>query len=338
MYHIFHIHSFVTKECCYAYIDKQKIAKDLCIFICARGMQEIHYTCVPYEKIQYLDWQGGAKKMNPIKFRAKLRSLLEELVEEKEFVYYTPNFCIDIALAFINHPSCSQYYLIEEGTISFYPPSYRVGNNRILGKLNLPYLLNSLLYRMCFRGFKGAFPLRQNHRKYAGALKISKGVFPSHNNSISLNARWERHFFDIPESKVDTLLVFDGTVESGRVDPYRYIITLLKKCIEVVRDKKSKIIHYKLHPAQDKRLMLPEYLGDVMFVKLGDEVCLESLCFRDQPALIFCLSSVSIYVKSYCQEFHCVLPSIIEEDAKTQARFKNIGTTEKKALFELYGI
>lgn len=292
MKHVFFVHSHITYLVSRGVIRERGLAPADVLFVCARGYPPPAdgYQWVDFpERRWVLTWRLGQWFAQ----KRELAQFIDRVAGGRDFAWYLPHTAVSYFHAFIGHPLCRGFHLIEEGMGAYFTaeaigpvlrqlvssrPGWRGWVLRLWVRLRPPVFADPR-YLTAWGCTDDAFPGYPRRRK----VEIA-GVLPAAAESI------------------ETVVVFDGALETHIATPEAFFRCVQDLVEQLSRDGRSTVF-YKLHPVQYRdtrytprlRQLLDANTHGVRFVELAPDFCLEALAAAGQACFYVFLSSVAIY-------------------------------------------
>lgn len=317
MKHVFFIHSHITWLVSGGVIRHLGLASENVLFVCSRGYAppETVFEVISFpDKPWLLTWRPHIW----IRDRRELAQFVDRVARNKDFQWYLPHTGFSFFRAFIEHPHCRGFNLIEEGI-----GSYHTREGLATRVRRAPFSMP---------GWKGwlrsqwsrIWPPEMADTRYIFAYGSTDEAFPGYERRVKVELVGRTQPSD---ENIDTVLVMDNFLETGLVDE-RTFFRCLDELITLLANKGNTTVHYKLHPGQHVdprytprlRQMLRDNQYGVDFRELPASFCLELLAATRRPCFYIFISSVGYYAAvSGCRVY-----SIASRLAAIDARYTGI--------------
>lgn len=323
--HVFFIHSHVTWLVSLAVIDHHQLAADDVLLVCARGYEppdEAFATKAFPERRWVITW----RLRQWWRQQRELARFVDEVSGGRDFAWYLPHRAFPFFGAFVRHPRCRGYHLIEEGMASYHTPE------------SIAQVLHHVVARR--RGWRGWVaralvavrpPVFADERCLA-FYGCTDEAFPGYERKVRVRIR-APHPADAGD--IEAVLVFDGALEAQLADEEPFHACLEELMAILARQGRRKV-HYKLAPVQyvDRRYsprvqqVLQENPHGIRFVELPASCCLELLALAGRTDFFIFLTSVGIYAA----DAGCGVYSMAQRLAQLDARYRSFPDTIPEAV------
>lgn len=314
MKHVFFIHSHITWLVSRGVIHLHGLARTDVLFVSSRGYEPPN---AEYERLDFPDrgWLLTWRIDRWLRLRRELGRFVDQVAQNGDFLWYLPHTALPFFAAFVGHPRCCGFHLIEEGLASYFTREALVEHmQRTLSCA--PGRVGRMLARL--RPPEPADP------RYLVAYGCTDEAFPGYARRTTVEIGGQ---LPTGDHDVNTVLVLDNALEVGLVDEQAFF-----KCFEEVVTKLAQVghrsVHFKLHPGQyiDRRYtsriqrVLQDNPYGVLFKELPANYCLELLAATSRPDFYVFVSSVGFYAAvSGCRVY-----SMASRLATLDARYKTI--------------
>jgi hypothetical protein len=277
----------------------------------------------PYydEKVEYN--QLGKNIFKKKKHVSEIKRFFNGIVNGANFIFYAPHFYYNSLRVIIESPSCTNYYYIEEGSLSFQSID---SVKKLMPDINL-----SIFERLGF-GFERmeAFPdLSKN------AICITNGAFPFIKEKHVVCLDVLKCLINDRTVSIDlsdkAVLIFDPCVENKIIKIEKYLVSIIRS-IEFIKQKGYKKIYFKFHPHQFLfnyidyfRMYLSNTAFGIDFVELHHEFSLELsfLCSKN-ILLVHTISSLGFYCRLYSHNSYSNAGFLIDDLAYKERYFDKV--------------
>lgn len=303
MKHVFFVHSHITWLVAGGVIRHLGLAAGDVLFVRSRGYVPLSGE---YEQIDFPVREARLTFTRDVADWLQERRTLAAFVDgiaQGEFTWYLPHTAFAFFPAFIAHPRCRGFSVIEEGMAAYHTPE---GIARVLA-MQAAARPTNWRARLVRRLGLARTPVFADER-YLAVYGCTEEAFPGY-------ARKVRVAFDAPPAanneEIATVLVFDAVLEYGLADEAAFFQCLEELVAKLAADGRS-TVHFKLHPQQyvDRRYTdrLRETLQanerGVVFRELAADTCLERLAAAGHADFYLFVSSVGIYAaEAGCRVF-----------------------------------
>ncbi len=292
MKHVFFIHSHITWLVSGGVIRYRGLACEDVLFVCSRGYEPPDTSI---ETIAFPD-RGWLLTWRPDKWlrdRRELAQFVDRVAQDVDFLWYLPHTGFLFFRAFIQHPRCQGFHLIEEGIGSYYTQD-EIAVSMQRAPVSIPGWRGWLQRR-----WASLFPPEMADRRYLFAYGSTDEAFPGYERRVKVELVGRTQPSD---ENIDTVLVMDNFLETGLVDE-RTFFSCLDELMTMLANQGCKKVHYKLHPGQHVdpryaprlRQMLQGNRYGVDFKELPASFCLELLAATGRPCFYIFISSVGYY-------------------------------------------
>ncbi len=301
MRHVFFIHSHITWLVSLGVIRHRGLTRQAVLFVCSRGYIT---PDAEFERIDFPD-RGWLLTWRPDKWvhdRRELTQFIDSVAQNADFQWYLPHTGFLFFRAFVRHPRCHGFHLIEEGLGSYFTrDALRESMQR--APVSMPGW-KGWLQRQWAR-FR---PPELADTRYLFAYGCTDEAFPGYARRIKVELVEKSQPGD---EDIVTVLVLDNLVEVGLVDPDTFFRCLDELMVRLAKEDRKKV-YFKPHPGQyvDPRYMphLRKVLQDnpygVDFRELPASYCLELLAATGRPNFYVFISSMGYYAAiSGCQVY-----------------------------------
>lgn len=326
MKHLFFVHSHITFLIAVSIVQEKCISHDDCVFLGGRSFdpKNSRYPVIqfPFSDDFFLIYKNIFKGFCFIK-------IFDRFIEglcQGDFIFYCPHTYFMFSPLVDTHHLNKGYCLIEEGLTSYtsikemsqIAPEVRLSENQ--------KLLSKLIYRS--RYSNRVFFRTDCLMAYCTDIK----AFPDQPRKELVNIK----SCQVVESEefakeIDTLLVFDSSVETKAVtadnfiDGFYYVIKHLSH-----QNFAGKKIHFKLHPYQyverwfvDRFVKyLREQLPRSSIVELPPEVSVESIAIFGNADIYLGISSLAVYASRHGNRVYSFAKRIGECDPRYFLKLK----------------
>lgn len=317
MKHVFFIHSHITWLVSLGVIRKRELDCQGVLFVCSRGYEP---PDTEFERIKFPD-RGWLLTWRPGKWihdRRELAHFVDSVAQNTDFQWYLPHTGFLFFRAFVRHPHCRGFHLIEEGIGSYYTRD----------------ALNTSIQRapVSMPGWKGWLqrqlssirPPELADTRYLFAYGCTDEAFPGYARRIKVDLVEK---IQPGDEDIETVLVLDNLMEVGLVDENTFF-RCLDELIAKLAKEGRRTVYYKPHPGQyvDPRYMprlrkvLQGNTYGVDFRELPASYCLELLASTGRPDFYIFISSVGYYAAVS----GCLVYSMASRLAAIDARYKVI--------------
>jgi hypothetical protein len=319
MKHVFFVHSHITNLVSRAVVRHHGFPAEQVLFVCARGYRP------PSGEFKVIDFPVRDEWLVPtrqlgrwLRERRVLRRFVNQLGKE-EFVWYLPHTAFLFFQAFVSHPSCQGFSLIEEGMGSYHEPG-------VLDDLRRAQVAaRQLDWRASFVRWAGLEPrLKFADPRYLAAYGCTGDAFPGFPRKVRVSIAEP---VTPSAATIETVVVFDAVLEQSLAGPEAFF-----HCIEdlvqfLAREQRTKV-SFKLHPQQyvdarhvgRLRQALATNPHGVQFTELPADFCLEQLAQGGRTDFFIFVSSVGIYAA----ESGCSVFSMARRVAQLDPRYQRV--------------
>lgn len=316
MKHVFFIHSHITWLVSGGVIRQCGLARDDVLFVCARGYRP---PDAEHDRLDFPErrWAPTWRVGQWLRQRRELTRFVDRVARDGDFLWYLPHTGFPFFHAFVAHPHCRGFLLIEEG----------------IGSYHTPAALVDIMRRTfaCKAGWKGWVlrlwtrlrPPEFADARYLVAYGCTDEAFPGYARKSKVDLVGPR---PSGAEDVHAVLVFDNVLEAGLAGEQVFFLCLDELVAKLAQEGR-RTVHYKLHPDQylDPRYTprLREVLQDnphgVRFIELPAHCCLELLAAGGGPDFYVFVSSVGFYAAVSGCRVYSMASRLATLDARYQA-------------------
>lgn len=252
---------------------------------------------------------AGANVFKTIRNIRAFDSLIDQFLQDDDFIYYTQVCSNDLTSLMATKPNCHGFYVIEDGLASYRDinPQTFTGIRHVLYKLFLKPFFHRIY--ACKNHF-----VASESSKFLGCIATLPFCFPLHQDKLQV--------IGIPFETIDLGFTPDALLS---IDPLYLFISenniklLYQELAQVMKAKHYKTIAYKYHPnllaeanSEIKRYVenvLHDTFGDCL-IELDQSVVLENVLKTYQCDFYTCWSSVALYgtyMDAKCYTYKAIL-------------------------------
>lgn len=295
MRHVFLLHSHITWLVACGVIRQHALAPADVLFVCTRGYvppEATYPTTVFPDRRWVITWRLDRWW----RLHQDLARFVADVASGGEFLWYLPHTGFPFFHAFIAHPRCRGFSLIEEGMAAY----------------NTPEAAEAALRRVASRrpGWRGwvarawvwLHPPVFADPRYLHAYGCTHDSFPGYARRAQVQIEGR-----VPAGaeEVRAVVVFDSVLEAQVVSEPPFF-QVLDDLLARLSAEGYHHVHFKLHPQQyiDSRYRprLLQALHDnrhrLRFTELPPDYCLELLAQAGQTDFYVFLSSIAIYASA----------------------------------------
>ena len=298
MKHVFILHSNITALCASNYI--KHFSPSNILILTRRGyiwpFEKDLYTIIDISHIEEemdISYKSSCTFIDRYRKRVDKEDMLIKqtrlLVNEEDFLLYTPHLDIILARNFIENPFCNGFYYLEEGLMSYTPI-------KTLKKRYFKQWRKIVFYY--FMGWKFYFYYYSKTNKFLGSIGLTEEAFSwNKKEKIVLKLKQSSEKID---KKIKYLIVC-GYLEEDIND--------INKCIKIVIDnihsENKEEIALKLHPQsffnnREKTDVLTNRWSGILKVLPSDFIAEELLLSCTPVVFNICeFSSLSMYALKF---------------------------------------
>ncbi len=292
MRHVFFIHSHVTWLVSLAVIDHHQLTAGDVLLVCARGYEPPDHAFAT-KAFPERRWVITWRLLQWWRQHRELTRFVDEVSGGRDFAWYLPHRAFPFFNAFVRHPRCRGYHLIEEGMASYHTPE------SIARVLRGVVAARPGWRGWVARGFVTVRPPVFADERCLAFYGCTDEAFPGYPRKVRVQVR---ALAPAEAADIDTVLVFDATLEAQLADEAPYH-ACLQELLAILARQGRRTVHYKLAPSQyvDRRYSprvqqaLRENTHGIRFVELPASCSLEMLALAGRADFFTFLSSVGIY-------------------------------------------
>lgn len=263
-----------------------------------------------------------SKSLNAIK---ACNRLIDEIIKNENFIFYTPLYNQPAIRCFIEHENCKRFYYIEEGTASYKPLSHFTQHRSTLKQLT-----KELYFRLLpYSNIIGGYFFDSTHIKFSGCYSFFNDAFPWNEK--------EKYILEltpvlkVKEIETDAFLFFDALVEFGLVEE-KIFLKVFIDVIEYFVKEGFKAVSFKFHPEQAKESafknqiinIFSKYSDIISFKELNQDFIAENYFLQHKSKVFVFLSSVGLYAQKNNSDVISLIPFFEKYDFKFFSKFKSV--------------
>lgn len=295
MRHVFFLHSHITWLVARAVIRHHGVAPADVLLVCTRGYRPPDAS-YPTKVFPDRRWVITWRLDRWWRLQRELARFVDEVAAGGEFTWYLPHTAFPFFRAFVRHPACRGFSLIEEGLAAYYTPEAANAALRRVASSRFGWR------RWAARAWVWLRPPVFADPRYLQAYGCTDEAFPGYARRTRVHIE-ER----VPEGgeEVRAVVAFDAVLEAqvaGEAAFFQSLEELMARLAEAGHAH----VHYKLHPQQyiDARYrpqLVQALQGNrhgLRFTELPADSCLELLAQGGRTDFYVFVSSIAIYASA----------------------------------------